>query len=450
MDTKAQPPDRSALKYAILIVVTMAVIVFILFFMWRSRDPEELSSEQRLGNLSGRKLTVLTNPPHLRAAEVLAQWFNEETGAAVRNVSVDYKDMLQETLKDTLSGKPALDVVMIWYADLGTLVEKGSVADLTDFIEQNRNIIRPDDFIPSLYAPYTLYKGRRWAVPYDGDTHVLFYRKSLLSKYHLSPPETWDDYLNIARTVTEKEKDKGIYGAAIMAPRISMIIVSSFMNRLGTFGGSLLDDKGRPTLDSPEAPAALSAMTEQSQYALPGPLETDWEVSRDAFLSGRVAMAEQWTDIGVMAEDASDSVIRGDWGAVQIPKGSGEKGRHAPALNAGFSLALSAKAPNPDVARAYLLFASRPDITLRLNLINGGIDPVRVSVLKSQEYRQFAPQVSKSVQAALGGASAWPNVPQTPKLLDELTGNLVMALEGRKSPRQAMDDTQAKWLNILK
>ena len=450
MDTNAQPPEKSTLKYAILIAVTAAVIVCIVVFMWRSRPREELSSEQKIVNLTGRKLAVLTNPPHLRAADVLAQWFNEETGAVVQNVVVDYKDMLQETLKDTLSGKPALDVVMIWYADLGTLAEKGSLADLTDFIEKNRNIIRPDDFIPSLYAPYTLYKGRRWAVPYDGDTHVLFYRKSLLSEYRLSPPETWDDYLNIARTVTEKGKDKGIYGAAIMAPRIPMIIVSSFMNRLGCFGGSLLDDKGRPAVNSPESVTALSAMVEQSRYALPTPLETDWEVSRDAFLSGRVAMAEQWTDIGVMAEDAAESVIRGDWGAVQIPKGSGSKGRHAPALNAGFSLAVSARAPNPDVARAYILFTSRPDITLRLNLINGGIDPVRISVLKSQEYRKFAPQVSSAVQAALGGASAWPNVPQTPKLLDELTSNLVMALEGRKTPQQAMDDTQARWLDILK
>lgn len=53
MDTKDRPPDRSALKYAILIAVTMAVIVFILFFMWRSRAPEELSSEHQ----------ILTHPP---------------------------------------------------------------------------------------------------------------------------------------------------------------------------------------------------------------------------------------------------------------------------------------------------------------------------------------------------------------------------------------------------
>ncbi len=50
MDTNTQPPDRSPLKYAILIAVTLAVIVCIIIFMWRSRPPEELSPEQRIGS----------------------------------------------------------------------------------------------------------------------------------------------------------------------------------------------------------------------------------------------------------------------------------------------------------------------------------------------------------------------------------------------------------------
>ncbi len=50
--------------------------------------------------------------------------------------------------------------------------------------------LQPDDFIPILYNPYTLYNGKRWAILYDGDTHVLFYRKSLLKKHNLAPLET--------------------------------------------------------------------------------------------------------------------------------------------------------------------------------------------------------------------------------------------------------------------
>ena len=136
---------------------------------------------------------------------------------------------------------------MLWYVDLGAMVENHALIDLTEFISENQKIIQPDDFISSIYDAYTLYKGKRWAIPYDsGDTHVLFYRKSLLQKYKLNPPKTWDDYLNVAKIITENEKSKGIYGTAIMAPRATMITISAFMNRLASFGGKMMDNTGKP------------------------------------------------------------------------------------------------------------------------------------------------------------------------------------------------------------
>ncbi len=418
------------------------------FSDWGEKD-EGKTEASHAGVLAGRRVACLTNPPHARSSEILAEWFHEETGAVARNIVVDYGEMLNFTLKDMGSTNRQLDVIMLWYADLGTLVERGALEDLTELIEQNTDILRPDDFISSLYDPYTLYKGRRWALPYDGDTHVLFYRKSIFKKHGFTPPETWKDYLNIARTITEKEKSNGLYGTAIMLPPIPMISVSSFMDRLGGYGGKLLDGNGVPSLNSPEAVAALTAMVEQARYALPTPLETDWEVSRDAFLSGKVAMAEQWTDIGLMAEDPTQSLIQGDWGVVQMPKGEGSKASHAPALNSGFSLGISKGASDPEAARAFVLFATRPDVTLRLNLVNGGIDPTRISVLNSAEYRKYAPDVSAATRAALDGALAWPTVPQTPALLESLAKNLILAVEGHKSPREALDTAQTRWMEIL-
>lgn len=400
-------------------------------------------------DLRGKRITVLTNPPHQRSSAILGQWFQEQTGAVVQNVVVNYEDMLRYTLDDIASGNPQLDVLLLWYAELGLLAQQGALADLTGFIADNAAAISPEDFLPGLYDPYTLYKGRRWAVPYDGDTHVLFYRTSLLKKYGFSPPATWEEYLDIARTITEKERDHGVYGAAIMGFRAPIILLSTYIDRLGSFGGELLDRSGRPQLDSPEAIAALAALVEQCRHALPTPLQTDFDVSRDAFLSGAVAMVEQWTDIGVMAEDPAQSVIRGDWGVVQTPRGPGPKGRSAPALNAGFSLGLSSRAPDPEVARAYLLYASLPEVTLRLNLINGGIDPVRISVLTSGEYRKFAPKVSAAAQAAMQGATAWPTAPETPRLLEALAEEVALALEGRKSPQEALNAAQERWLAIL-
>jgi ABC-type glycerol-3-phosphate transport system substrate-binding protein len=185
--------------------------------------------------------------------------------------------------------------------------------------------------------------------------------------------------------------------------------------------------------------------------ALPTPMETEFTVSRDAFLTGKVAMAEQWTDIGIMAEDPSMSMIKGDWGVVEMPlePGVGSDVPHRSALNAGYALAIASKAPNPALARAFILFATRPDILQRLVVINGGIDPVRKSVIASAAYRNFAPQVSVVVSAALPSATAWPSGKQADVLMASLASHLSTALKGQASPKQALDDTQASWLAML-
>ncbi len=395
------------------------------------------------------KISFLVTIPQSGAARALAEWFHAETGAVVELTTIHYSKLLERILEDNTASQPRADIYISWYVDLGKLVEQAAVADLTDFIAANSAALKPEDFIPTIYDAYTLYKGRRWGLPFDGDTHVLFYRKSLLAKYNLNPPQTWADYLRIAKTITQKEQQYGIYGSAIMAHPTPVMVVSCFMNRLGSFGGRLMDDYRNPLLDTPEAYAALTAMVEHSAYALPTTTETDFAVARDAFLTGQVAMVEQWTDIGIMAEDVTQSLIRGDWGVVQMPRGSGLNARHAPALNAGYILALSSKAPNPDLAKKFLLFASRPDIGLKLNLINGGIDPIRKSILDSKAFKQFAPMLSRVEQSVVHHATPWPVVPKMPSLLDALAKHLVDALEHRIEPKAALKRAHQEWDRLL-
>ena len=399
----------------------------------------------------GQKITFLVNSSHIVAAEKLAEWFNEETGAVVEIKRASYQDLYERTLNHFQSDSDHIDVLMAWYVTVGNLAEKGVLADLTDFLSKNKKTIQPDDFIPSIYDAYTLYRQRRWGIPFDGDIHILFYRKSLLERHNLTPPTTWNDFLKVTRTINEKENRNGIYGAAIMASPSPIIIVSSFMNRLGAYGGALLTEANHPTINSPEAVTALSAMVDQCRAALPVPLDTDFSVSHDAFLAGMVAMVEQWTDIGIMAEDPTRSMIKGDWASVQLPMGDGPSARHAPALNAGFILGISTKAPNRNLAEKFILFASLPETTLRLNLIpgGGGVDPVRNSVLKSEKFRHFAPEVSRMEKAAAANVIAWPNIPEAPQLMMVLAQHLADAIEGLTSPKQALDQAQNQWIEIL-
>ena len=283
----------------------------------------------------------------MRAAAALAAWFLEETGAVVQVKVVSYDALFDTIKRDRAAATPTYDVFLIFYTDLARLVERDALMDLTELIERDATI-EPEDSLPSLYDAYSLYHGKRWALPFDGDTHVLFYRKSILARHRLSPPETWDDYAHVARTITEKERSNGIYGAAIMGHPAPVLIVSSFMT-----------------------------------------------------------------------------------------------------LNAGLAIAVASRTREPAVARAFAAFATRRDIALRLNLLNGGCDPTRISVPTSDEYKRFAPDVNAAKKASLKHTVAWPRLPETPQLLDVLSKQLVSALEGRVSAQQALVASQRQWQQIL-
>ncbi|MCC6544966.1 MAG: ABC transporter substrate-binding protein [Nitrospirae bacterium] len=54
------------------------------------------------------------------------------------------------------------------------------------------------------------FEGGFYAVPWYIDAGLLYYRKDILEKYKLSPPETWQDLVDISKRITEKET--GMYG----------------------------------------------------------------------------------------------------------------------------------------------------------------------------------------------------------------------------------------------
>ncbi|MEO8541857.1 MAG: sugar ABC transporter substrate-binding protein, partial [bacterium] len=51
----------------------------------------------------------------------------------------------------------------------------------------------------------------------------------------VTPPTTWDEYLQVEKTITENEKANGIYGSAVLGAKNAFNIGSTFFNRLATF-----------------------------------------------------------------------------------------------------------------------------------------------------------------------------------------------------------------------
>ncbi|MGF1624818.1 MAG: ABC transporter substrate-binding protein [Alphaproteobacteria bacterium] len=396
---------------------------------------------------SGETLRFLIINPHAGSIDPLSAAFAELTGATVEAVIVPYDQATAQATLDVVSGANEMDVFQYWYVDKEALVRDNVLLDITDRIEADAASIDPSDFLGALYDTYTLVDGRRYGLPYDGDTHVLFYNTTILERNGLSAPTTWDDYLNVIRTITEAESADGVYGALIMGKQFPIIICSSYANRLGGFGGDFLDASGMPTLSSDASIAAAQAMLDAAPYATPTPLETEFGNSIPVFLGGQAGMIEFWTDLGTWAEDPEQSAIVGQWGVVPMPVGGGNT-TNRPAMNAGWSFGVSTGSQNVDMAWEFVRMTASKETHLSVLTNNKtGVDPTRLSAMPA--YREFAPKQADAVEEAIANAFPWPTKPESPRLMQVLTDQLGLMLAGDKTAEQAMTDAQAEWESIL-
>ena len=405
------------------------------------------ASQARASDWSGETLRFMIINPHAGSIKPLSAGFTELTGAAVEGVKVPYDQITAQSTLDVMSGINEIDVFQYWYVDKEALVRDGVLADITDRIAAEETDIDPADFLGALYDAYTLVDGHRYGLPYDGDTHVLFYNREILDRNGLQPPATWDEYNAVAKAVTDAESANGVYGALLMCKQFPIILCSTYANRLGGYGGDFLDANGAPALTSDAAIGAARTMLEAGPSAVPTPLETEFGNSIPVFLSGGAAMIEFWTDLGTWAQDANQSQIVDKWGVVPMPV-AGSNTVNRPAMNAGWSFGISSGSHNPEMAWEFVRMSSSKDFHIRVLTDNTtGVDPTRRSAMPA--YREFAPLQADAVEQAIDDAFAWPTKPQSPKLMQSLTDELGLMMAGDKTVEQAMADAQTSWEDIL-
>jgi multiple sugar transport system substrate-binding protein len=398
----------------------------------------------------GRSINFLTIQPHTVASKQVAQWFEEETGARVNVLVVPYGNVTEKAVLDVTSGAGEYDVIEYWYPMLGSLVDNGTLVDIDAWWSENAADFGADDFIPVFSETFSVVDGVRYGVPYDGDLHLLWYNTTIFEEYNVEPPDTWDEYLEVCQTITDAGASDGVYGCAIMGAKVPLILIGTYMNRMGGYGGSFFDEDGNPTINSPEAVAALEALVAETEYALPDPAAVAFDEALGGWLTGKVGMVEFWTDLGQMTDNPEQSKIIGEWGVVPLPQGSGPKAKTVAVHNAGFGIGLSTMAQDPDLALEFLKFNARPDINVRANTIVGGLDPTRWSTLDNPEYRAHVTDgLADAIKAAHENAMPWPTDAKWAELQEVLNENLSLALTGAKAPQEALDDTQADWEQIL-
>jgi multiple sugar transport system substrate-binding protein len=377
-----------------------------------SNGPSNTSSSNKFSGTTIRVVTF-TGPQIAEPLQRRAPDFEKQTGAKVQVITVPFSDLYQKILTDSATKTNAYDAYVFDPQWMGDYVPPGYLEDLTDRV-QNDSALQWNDIAPFFRDFSASYQGHVYTIPLDGDFQMVYYRTDLLQKDGLQPPETWDDYVNIAQHFQGKDLNgdgKADYGSCMAMKRSAqsywmiISIAAAFLQSQGTKQGTFFDTSNmKPLMNNPGMARALQIYKTLSKLGPPGQLNNDVGDSRGLFVTGRCALSLDWGDIGPLAVDKSQSTVQDKVGAVILPgskqvldRSSGQLAdcnatlcpyakngvNHSPfAAFGGWSGAIN-KAAQPkvkDAAFAFLSYMSQPaQSSVDVTIGKTGFNPYRNS-----------------------------------------------------------------------
>lgn len=273
-----------------------------------------------------------------------AQAWARQTGNEVKLVSTPASGTERLTLYLQLlaAGSRDLDVLQIDVIWPGMLAEH-----LVDLSAAARDVAQAH--FPALIENDTV-GGRLVALPWFTDVGLLYFRKDLLDRYGLKPPQTWDELVATARKIQAAERAAGrakLWGFVWQGRAYEGLTCNALEWVASNGGGAILDATGRITIDNPQAASALTMAAAWVGDITPrGVLNYGEEEARGVFQAGDAVFMRNWPYAWALLE-SEGSPLRGRVGVTQLPRGP--SGAAATTLG-GQQLAVSRYSKHPDLA----------------------------------------------------------------------------------------------------
>lgn len=289
------------------------------------------------GGGTGGGGSVTLNQWYHQYGEAGTQQAVEKYAAAYQNatVKVSWKpgDYDQSTAASLLTDAGP-DVFEYGNGPTIDMIKGGQVVDLSDLFGDTKS-----DFNQSVLKRVT-YQDKIWAIPQVIDMQVLVYRKSMLEKAGVTPPQTIDELIAAAKKLTDGDV-KGLFvgndgGAGLLGGPM-----------LWSAGLDYLTDDNQFGFDDPRAATALGKLRElwDSKAILLG-APKDW-FDASALTSGLTAM--QFTGLWTFPDIKKG--LGDDFGVLPWPALDGSGKASVPV--GAYGSCVSAKSKNVDAAKAF-------------------------------------------------------------------------------------------------
>ncbi|MES1026143.1 sugar ABC transporter substrate-binding protein [Gloeocapsa sp. BRSZ] len=248
------------------------------------------------------------------------------------------------------------------------------------------------------------HEGQLYAVPFYGESSMLYYRKDLFEKAGIAVPEQ-PTYTQIQQWASQvHDPANGVYGVCLRGKPgwgENMAFLSTLVN---TFGGRWFDMEWQPTINTPEWKNAVSFYINLlNNYGPPGASSNGFNENLALFSTGRCGM---WIDATVAAgllSNPKESQVSDTVGFTRAPIAEYPNGSN---WLWAWALAVPKTSESPEAAQRFVAWATSKEYIQLVANENGwvAVPPgTRTSTYENPNYQQAAPFteiVLRSIESA--------------------------------------------------
>jgi multiple sugar transport system substrate-binding protein len=280
------------------------------------------------------------------------------------------------------------------------------------------------------------FEGKLWAIPYDTNGGLLFYRKDILDKAGKEPPKTFDEMTALCSLA--QQNNIGCYSGQFA--KYEGLTVN-FAEAVQAAGGEIMTDNGtKVALGAPATQGLTFLANGFKDGEIPKPAITYMEQqSQRAFVAGELMFLRNWPYVyGLASETDPANKVKGKFGAAPLP---GFTGAGSSSLG-GLNFAVSAFSTKQATAVEFTKFATSEENSKEMVGLTGNA-PAWPSLYDDPELIKKFPHLPV-LKEGMQTAKPRPVTPYYQEVTTAIQENAYAALQGQKSPDQAINDMTTK------
>jgi len=354
-----------------------------------------------------------------------------ETGGATSELQRQY-------LSTVLNAKDsAIDLFLIDIVNPAQYASKGWIEPLDKYVG-GTSFLR-NDYLP-VYQQANVVDGKVFALPSQGDSMFMYYRKDLLAKHGIAEPKTWDELAAASKKVMASEKLPNLQGLSIQGAPIEGA-VCTFLLPYWSQGKQFNDASGKLTLDKPAAVNGLKMWLKMMDDGVikKNIAEVNTNMTLNEFKAGDAVFAIGWGFMFDRFKDDADSKVKGNVGVMPLPAMPGGK---SSTCMGGWQWAMNAYSKNKDAAGGLVKFLSSKESSTFVAR-EGSILPVFQSVYTNADVNKAVPWFKDALPVVLGAQSR-PMVEDYGQVSDIIRTTTSAVLARVKAPEAAVDEIASR------